>query len=170
MKSLAVVVCTLSLFPRQRNAFEIHLPRKVLPLLQTSGLKQGRLLGLVEKAKSHAAALDTSAMPLSVNSEGVILSVLHAVRPALTRKVPVLLTIKSACEPEENLSQVLIFYPTFTLKDSSTWSFMCVEEGISLRETLTIQILSTHVIWGRAKRRWLFRSLTTIKTSAMTGV
>lgn len=61
-------VRTLSLLHWQRNAFEIHLPRRVPPLLQmlqTAGLKQGRLLGLVGKAKSHAAALDTSAMPLS---------------------------------------------------------------------------------------------------------
>lgn len=151
-ESPAGVVRTLSLFHRQRNAFEIHLPRKVLPLLQTlqtSGLKQRRLPGLVGKAKSHAAALDASEQHPSVSGKGAILSVLHAVRPAPSRKVPVLPTAESAREPEENLSQVLSFYPTFTLKDRSTWSPQASR--------------------GRAKRRWVFRSLTAIKTLAMTG-
>jgi len=65
---LTGVVCTLALFHFQRNAFEIHLPRRAPPLLQmlqTSGPKQGRLPGLVGKAKNDTVALDTSAMPLS---------------------------------------------------------------------------------------------------------
>lgn len=77
--------------------------------------KTRQTLGLVWKAKSHRTALDTSATPLSEQRRRNFVStpLLYGQLPQAT--APVLLTIKSAREPEENLSQVLIFYPTVTM-------------------------------------------------------
>lgn len=66
-KSLMQVHTKQFQFCRQRNSFEIHLSRKVLPVLQklkTFRLKSGRAPGLVEKDRSHAEHLVMPAMPL----------------------------------------------------------------------------------------------------------
>lgn len=64
----------------QRSASGTHLPRRARPLPKTLQTDRGRLLGLTGKPKSKRR-LWAPQQCLSASSEGVMLSVLHVVRP-----------------------------------------------------------------------------------------